>query len=125
MTRYVPMRLFVATAVASTGTAESGVVDLTRATPRSLLVDLAADSGTPDVKIEIAISTDGVTFGDYADFDSILASSAGAFGSTPSGPHIQPLDDFPVAPYVTFRLTGVGSNPATTTATIDLFVEEL
>lgn len=124
--RRVVQRLFVAVTVATTSAVESGAASLARITPATLscLIQCTSLSGTPDVKIEYAVSSDGTTFGSYADFDALISSTLAAWGATAQGVHVEELT-VPMTPWIRFRVTGVGANPADTLVSIDLYGEEL
>ena len=77
---------------------------------------LAASDGAVDVKVELQLSMDGTNFveGDgQADVAVITDETR----------HIVQLTPFP-AKYGRFRMTGQGSNHATTTMAINLFIQE-
>jgi hypothetical protein len=87
-----------------------------------LLVQAASTTGDADISIEYAVSHDGETFGEYTDNDPIVTSSQSEF-ETPEGLTAIPMPNM-LAPFVKFRLTGVGSNPADTVVTIRLLLRE-
>lgn len=124
--RRVPFRVFSAVTVASTNSAESEVIDCTNGLPVSLVIQLTSATADPDVKLQVATSADGTTFGSYDDFAEIIASSLGAFGTSVQLPHTITFAEtsFPRAPFLQFKLTGINSNPSDTIATVTLYVEE-
>ena len=113
--RLVRMPLWTtATAIATTGSIESAVVDVRRFSGLDSLVFLVASaSGTADVKLEVAISSDGVTFTDYSDIDDLIQSTATEFAGSPDTTHAVSLPPT-LGPYVKFKFTGVNANPADT-----------
>lgn len=117
--------LFRATLINATGTAESGVVD-TSQMERTVGVAVKASSvaGAADVKLELRYSSDGVTFGAYADETDVIASTNTGFGATPEGLHVVDFELKDVR-YVQFLLTGVGANPADTLVDITLTGQEI
>jgi len=121
--RLVKALLFDAVAVASTGSAESQVVPMRAvAVAESLLVQATSASGTADIKVEYAVSHDGVNFGSYDDYTDLIASSVTEF-QTDEGLTAISLPNM-LAPYVKFKVTGVGSNPADTLVTMRLLLRE-
>src|SRR5688572_23993693 len=114
--RQVHATLFDAVLVASTGSVESGVVPLRSAERgEALLVQATSVAGTADIKIEFAISRNGVDFGSYDDYTDLVASSATEF-QTDEGLTSVPLPNM-LTTFVKFKVTGVGSNPADTLVT--------
>lgn len=116
-----PYRAVPGVVINGTASFTSGSMDC-RAFKRleSLMVKVTSVAGTPDVKIEYAVSTDGVTFGDFADEAPILASTSAAFGATPEGVHAISLEGVKRPPYLKIKVTGLGGNPADTICTADL-----
>lgn len=115
--------LFNATAIATTGSATSEVIDLQHIDRIESLEVLLASSGTADVKIEYAISHDGANFGTFDDYTDIVASSNTEF-VTKKGLTAVPMPA-PLARYVKFKVTGTASNDASTTITMYLTCREM
>ena len=88
----------------------------------SLLITASSVLGTADIKIEHAISVDGVIFGSFDDYTDIVASSLTEF-VTDEGLTAVPLPNF-LAPYVKFKVTGVAANATDTRVTIRLLLRE-
>jgi hypothetical protein len=109
--RLVNVNVFPSVAVASGGTYTTPALPMHRYKEISLIVKVYAASGTPDVKIEYAVSSDGTNFGAFTDNTALVASS-NAF-ATPKGITAAPLPNF-LAPYVKLKITGIGGNPAGT-----------
>lgn len=122
-TRLVPVRIFPGSTVAGTASVTSGAVNCTNGTPRTLDIQVTSETGTPDAKIEFATSQDGTTFSAYTDYDAIVASTFGVFGTEAETFHTLEVS-LPAARFLSFKITGVGSNPADTIATLTLNVEE-
>lgn len=123
MERLVKALLFDAVTVASTGSVTSNEVPL-RSTVQveSLLILLTSAVGTPDVKIEYAISHNGVDFGSFDDYTDLVASSATEF-VTDEGITAISLPNL-LVPYAKFKVTGINANPADTLVTIRLLIRE-
>jgi len=102
----------------ATGTSTSGVIELPRGGLESLLFKQASASaaGTGNVKIEYAVSEDGVTFGSFADETDILASSQTSY-TTSEGVHAIAFPN-PLARFIKLMLTGISANPADTRVTV-------
>lgn len=118
-------RLWTAETVNATAAITSPVLDLRWSDRTSYVVFLKAvpSSGTADVKIEVALSADGTNFDNF--LTSLTASSNTQFSATPHDYHTYPLDAQGM-PYCKIKVTGVGSNPATTAVTATLsFIEAL
>lgn len=122
--------LFDTITVNATAAVESAVVDLRvgpseHASPYalSLRVDSAGAPNTSDVKVQVQESWDGVNFDAYADHVDLVSST---LLSRPSGPGL--YNSYPVtgflAPYLRFKVTGVGSNPADTVLDARLLFKE-
>ena len=99
--RIFPLTLWTAEALASGETLESAIINCTSRVPDILLFKVVGASGTGSVKIEYAISNDGVNFNEYDSQDPIITASATEFASKneedyhaincPSAPFIQIL----------------------------------
>lgn len=113
----VPVRVWVAAALAGNGTLTSGVIDNRRAKRvDSLLFQLTVASGNPDVKIEYAISEDGTTFGPLT---QLVASTATTYSAAPSGVNTVAMTA-PLAPYWHVKLTELVNKATTVTLTAEL-----
>ena len=87
--RQVRVPLWSASAIADAGTLTSPAIDLRRADFESLLFQVTSVlSAVPDIKIEYAVSQDGVTFGGFDDETDLIASSV--LLANPEGVHTIP-----------------------------------
>lgn len=122
--RVVKALLFDAELVNGTGSVTSERVPMKYAMRAEGLLVLATSpsGGTPDIKIEYAISDDGETFGSFDDYDDLVEASATDF-ATPGGITAVSLPNF-IATYVKFKVTGVNSNPTDTLVTVKLLIRE-
>lgn len=80
---------------------------------------LSSVASTPDCGFFYALSTDGVTWGSFSDNTALQASTFS--GGNPQGFHTIALPTV-LSPYIRFSLSGTGSNPADTKATVDLWI---
>lgn len=76
----------------------------------------AVSSGTPDIKVELYQSMDGINFVEPDGMEDVAI-----LGDTSR--HIKQVTPVP-APYGKFRLKGQGSNPASATVTILMAIQE-
>lgn len=110
----VPFRVFpTATAVEAVGSpTRSPAVDCRRLSGLdSFVFTPASVAGTPDMKIEMEVSENGVDWTDETDINPLVASTLTTFAGTPEGPHAL---SFPptLANFIRLVLTGVNANPA-------------
>lgn len=123
----VPLKLFVATTVASTGSVTSGVID-TRLFARleSLLMTMTSTASAHDVKVVMQGSDSPTgTFTDAVDGygGAIVDSTATTFPNSAADTIALSLPPV-LAPYIRFVVTGVGANPADTALTATLYGRE-
>lgn len=118
--------LMDAVAVASTGSAESLVLDLRHvATLESISVRASSASAAADVKIEYALSPDGTNFGSFDDTTDFTASTATDFANNTEGFNtIFPPTTAPMNFFVKLKVTGVGANAADTLVTLYAVLRE-
>lgn len=84
-------------------TLESPVIDCQLADPEYLALKITNAGGNADAKLEVAFSTDGVTFNAYDSQDPLIASTNTEFaGKNPEDMHIIAV---PGAPFIKLRLT--------------------
>ena len=103
-------RLFNGVPINGTGSAESVAVDLRHTdTLEAFQYQVVSAGGAPDVKVEWALSQDGVTFNQYTDQSPIVASSAAR--ATPEGMQFIALPAA-LARFIKFKVTGLATNPA-------------
>lgn len=116
----VPLRVWTAMAVAQAATLVSSAIPLTRAQrAESIIAQITSVlSAVPSVKIEYAISLDGVTFGPYIE---LVAASVTDFASA-EGLTAVSLPNF-LAPWVRFRVTELGVT-SDTLVTFVLYLRE-
>ncbi len=107
----INLAVFPATAVASTGTYTTPVLNMMWMKEISLILKVHAASGSPDVKVEYAVSADGINFGSFDDYTDLVVSSGAC--ATPQGITAVPLPNM-LAPYIKLKVTGIGANPAGT-----------
>lgn len=120
--------LFASVVVASTGSVEGPIIDLSGVGPLSspfaISLRAASVTGTADVKVQVHSSEDGVNFSAYADHPSLTDST---LLSKPNGPEL--FNEYPLADvlnkYMQLKVTGVASNPADTVLDAKLLVREL
>jgi len=124
--RQVQTSIFSATAVASTGSATSSAQKLgSEDGALALAIVATSASGTADVKVEFALSLDGTTYGSFDDSADITSSTAGDC-ATPEGLCVIALPPRVLfAPFVKFKVTGVGTNPADTVVTASVITWEI
>ena len=121
--RRYPLRLWSATALAASGTLETGVIDCRTSDPEGLMLKVSSATGTADAKLEVSCSNDGTTFNAYTAQDPIVSSTNTAYSST------QP-EDFhlilvPWAPYLKLKLTELSASNTDTVVTGDLWMTEI
>jgi len=105
MERLVPFHIWTAAAITQAGTLTSPAIPLRFATrAESLIMGVTSVlSAVPSVKVECAISEDGVTFGAFSDYADLVAASVTDF-PTPEGVFAVSLPNF-LAPWVKFLVT--------------------
>lgn len=106
--RLVPVRLLTAQDLDSGGSVETPVVDCRKGSLDHLLIKIAQASGDADVKVQVAISEDGITFNSYDSQDDVIASTATEFAG--QGP--EELHSFlctVTAPFLRFKITDLST----------------
>jgi len=103
--RLVRIPLWSAAAIAQAGTLTSPAIDCRRAMRfDALLMQVTSVlSAVPSVKVEYAVSEDGVAFGAFSDYADLVAASVTDF-PTPEGIYAVPLPNF-LAPFVKILVT--------------------
>lgn len=105
--RLVPYRLWNAADLDSGASLTTEAIDCRFADPEYLMFRVTQGSGTPDVKIEVAISNDGTTFNEFTSQEPIIASTNTTYGS------LNPQDyhsiTVPGAPWIKLRVTDVAA----------------
>lgn len=115
--RFFTMKIWPAgTALASGGTLESAVIDLSNCDIEYLELKLTPASGNAGAKIEQKFSSDGVTFNEYTDQDSITDSTLVDYAATPNDAHHYLV---PRHRFVKLRLTEIASKTTTVTGTLE------
>lgn len=127
MEHLFPIRVFVEVPVDATDAVESDPVNMQFYDGLvAFLIRAASAGGTADVKIEYRQGWDQadgtVAWGEYADTAELEDTTAGL--ATPEGWNAIPTPTL-LAPWVQFRVTGVGANPADTIVSADLWAKEL
>jgi len=78
--------------------------------------------GAADVKIEYAVSKDGVNFGSFDDEDDIISSTNNLFsGANPEGIHTVGMPN-PLAPFIKLKVTELTTTLADTLVDLTLIV---
>ena len=116
--------LFTAQLINAGGSAESGILPLQHVQElQGVGVQASSVTGTADVKIQYAVSPDGINFSDYGDNADIVSSTLAANPTAPEGFNDYPLPD-PLLGHVKFKVTGVNANPVDTLVTMYIFFNE-
>ncbi len=107
--------IWTAEALVASGSAESPVIDLrTVKNPESIMIKASSVLGAADVKIEYAVSKDGVNFGSFDDEDDIISSTNTLFsGANPEGIHTVGMPN-PLAPFIKLKVTELTTTLADT-----------
>lgn len=117
----VPIRLWSAQLIAQAGTLTSSAIDLRRASRvDSLIMQITSVlSAVPSVKVEYAVSENGVDFGSFDDYADLVAASVTDF-PTPEGVFAISLPNF-LAPFIKIKVTELGVTTDTlVTATLEM-----
>lgn len=116
----VEIPLWSAAAITKAGTLTSPAIDLRRADSiEALMCQFTSAAGTAAVKVEYAVSTDGVTFGSFSDYTALVTDSSSAF---PTAEGLYAVT-FPTlrAPWVQIKLTELNVNSDTlVTVTVEM-----
>ena len=98
--------IWTAEALAASGSAESQVIDLrTIKNTESVMIKASSIAGAADVKLEYAVSKDGIIFGSFDDNDDIISSTNTLFsGANPEDIHAEPMSA-PLAPFIKLKVT--------------------
>lgn len=102
--RLVPVRLLIAQDLDSGGSVETPVIDCRKGSLDHCTIKIVQSGGDANLRIQAAISDDGVTFNDYGSQEDIIASTNTEW--TGSGP--EDLHSFLVAvaaPFIKLKLT--------------------
>lgn len=119
----VPVRLWAQTALAVSGTLTSPAIDLRRIkSVTALMCQFTSVVGTPQVKVEYAVSDDGVAFGAFTDNAPLVANSSSAF-PTPEGLTGVAVS-LPLGSFIKLKLTELTGALGDTLVTITLLVRE-
>lgn len=82
------IRVFDAVALGASLSIESAVVDCSLCDIDGLMLKVTPAAGNADVKVQIALSSDGgTTFNNYTDQDSITDSTLADYATTPNDEH--------------------------------------
>ena len=111
-------------AVASTATIYTPVFELFGGDVFGLALKAAVTSGTPDVLIELEECMNAPT-SEAADTTNAVIPDGfpSIINLTDTNLHIKKIEPVP-AKYARLKMTGQGTNPASTTVTVDLFRQE-
>lgn len=112
--RRYPLRLWSATALAASGTLETGVIDCRTSDPEGLMLKVSSAAGTADAKLEVSYSNDGTTFNAYTAQDPI--------STQPEDFHLILV---PWAPYLKLKLTELSASNTDTVVTGVLWMTEI
>lgn len=113
----VEMPLWSAAALATSGTLTSPALDMRRADKfEALLCTFSSAAGLAQVKVEYAISQDGVTFGAFTDNAALVLDSSVDF-PTPEGINAVPGPALK-APYYQVKLTELSGALSDTLVTV-------
>lgn len=97
--------IWSAFALGLSATKESQVISLKNIIrPESILFKASSVAGVARVKVEYAISDDGVAFGSFDDETDIIVDSDADFSTNKEGLHAVSLAA-PLAPFMKFKLT--------------------
>lgn len=113
--------IWSALALVASGSAESPVIDLrTVKNPESVLIKASSVLGVADVKLEYAISKDGVTFGSFDDEGDIISSTNTLFsGANPEAIHAVGMPS-PLAPFIKLKVTELSGSVTDTLVDLTL-----
>ena len=105
--RLFPVTLWTDTDLDNGLTLESAVIQCFRREPDILMFQVTNAGGSADVKIEYAVSNDGVNFNSYTSQDAICTSTATVYAS--QGPEEYHAMIVPSAPYIKIKVTDLAS----------------
>ena len=119
----VQIPLWAATALTLSGTLTSPAIDLRRAeSVESLLCQFTSVAGIAAVKVQYAVSADGVAFGAFTDYANLVSDSSVDFPTAEGLYAVQ----FPVlhAPWIKILLTELTGTLSDTLATVTVEMRE-
>ena len=110
--RLVRVPLWSATAITSGGTLTSPPIDCRRADPDHLDLQITSvASAVPSIKLEVAFSSDGVTFNPFTSQDPMIAATLTDYAADPEAMHV--LGNVPSASWIKFLVTELASTDDT------------
>ena len=119
----VRIPLWDTTALGLSGTLTSPAIDLRRADKiEALLCLFTSVAGTASVKVQYAVSEDGVTFGAFTDYANLVTDSSVDF-PTPEGLYAVQFPDLR-APWIKIKLTELTGALSDTKVTVTVEMKE-
>ncbi len=116
------MELFSGEALAASGTLTSPVIDLENTIKaESIFIKASSVLGVADVKVEYAVSKDGVNFGGFNDATDIITSTNSVFSTNKEGVHTVAMPAV-LSRYIKLRVTELSTTVADTLVDLDLLV---
>ena len=114
--------IWTAEALGISGTAESQVISLKNTIkPESILFKASSVAGAAQVRVEFAISEDGVAFGGFDDHTDIIADSNADFANNKEGVHAVSLAA-PLAQFMKFKITELSGSLSDTLVDMTLLL---
>ena len=113
--RLFPITLWTAQTLTPEGTSPSPIISCLSRVPDILMFRVTAASGAASVKIEYAISNDGVNFNDYTTQTAISPATATDFTTNPEEYHML---NCPTAPFLRLRITELAGLTSIVDATL-------